>query len=367
MVQDAVYNRPFIGTASQTAIGGYVEGNTNYFVEDGVTDGFSMEMRRFNIFLFSSITPRIRLISELEFEHGTEEIALETAQVDVRLNPALVLRAGILLPPLGSFNQNHDAPLWEFVERPLVSTEIIPSTFSEMGFGALGQWFLGRTSLSYDLYLTNGLGDEIVGNEFGRTHIPSGRHAGLFEEDNNGSPALSGRLAARHPGAGELGVSFYTGRYNTYLAEGEPVNTPRRVTLLALDLDATLLRARLRGEWALATIDVQEDLNELFGERQWGGHLDVVVPVWHPRLTLYEDAVLNATLRLETVDFNVGTFESTGGDIYDELYAVVVGVSFRPSPGTVFRANYRHHWFRDFVGNPAVRTGGLQIGLATYF
>src|SRR5687768_14361600 len=81
--QDAIYNRPFIAIGkTNTSVGGYVEGNTNYFSEDGVTEGFSMELRRFNIFLYSNIHSRIKFISELEFEHGTEEIALETALLD---------------------------------------------------------------------------------------------------------------------------------------------------------------------------------------------------------------------------------------------------------------------------------------------
>ncbi len=37
LAQGGIYNRPFIGSISSTSIGGYVEGNTNYFVEDGVS------------------------------------------------------------------------------------------------------------------------------------------------------------------------------------------------------------------------------------------------------------------------------------------------------------------------------------------
>ena len=62
-VQGGVYNRPFLASLGRTAIGGYVEGNTNYFRQDGVSEGFSMELRRFNVFLFSSIGSRIRFIS----------------------------------------------------------------------------------------------------------------------------------------------------------------------------------------------------------------------------------------------------------------------------------------------------------------
>ncbi|MDX1545864.1 MAG: hypothetical protein R3247_02685 [Rhodothermales bacterium] len=367
-VQDAIYERPFIGGLGGTSVGGYLEGNTNYFVEDGITDGFSMELRRFNIFLFSALHPRIRFISELEFEHGTEEIALETALLDVQVHPMLVVRGGILLPPIGAFNQNHDSPLWEFVDRPLVSTEIIPATLSEIGFGVNGKVFRAPYLVTYDLYLTNGLGDGVIQNAEGRTYLPGGKREEQFGEDNNGSPAVSGRLAARHTRAGEVGVSFYTALYNTFTAEGERIDAKRRATLLAVDYAADLPRGiAVTGEAALARIDVPEGLAEVFGDRQWGAFVDVVVPIWRPRAPLFAEAVLNAVLRLEGIDYNVGTFSATGQRIRDERYSAVVGVSFRPVPGTVFRAGYRRHWRHDLVGNPAARGAGIQVGLASYF
>jgi hypothetical protein len=367
LAQDGIYNRPFIGSLSSTSIGGYVEGNTNYFVEDGVSDGFSMELRRFNVFLFSQVSQRVRFLSELEFEHGTEEIALETALVDFQIRPELVIRAGIILPPIGFFNQNHDSPRWDFVDRPLVSTGIIPSTLSEVGAGVYGRLTGGGLILSYDAYLTNGLGEDVVGNGTGRTDIPSGKSGSQFEEDNNGSPAWSARVAARLPSLGELGVSYYGGYYNTYRREGIEVDDRRWVGIAALDVGATVGPAEVRAELAYATIDVPAGMAELFGDRQWGGHLDLVVPVWRPRLLGYEAATLSAGLRVEHVDFNAGTFASTGLSIGDEVTAVVPGVSFRPTPGTVFRANYRYHWTKDFVGNDPARMAGFQLGLATYF
>ena len=367
LAQDGIYARPFIGAVSMASVGGYVEGNTNYFVEDGVTEGFSMELRRFNIFLFSQISQRVRFLSELEFEHGTEEIALETALIDIRVRPELVIRAGIILPPLGYFNQNHDSPRWEFVERPLVSTDIIPSTLSEVGGGVYGRIGLGGSILSYDAYLTNGLTDAVVGNDFGRTDIASGKGEELFAEDNNGSPAMSGRVALREPSLGEVGLSYYGGYYNAFRVEGTDVDERRWLGIAALDFGGSLGPAEVRGEFAHARLDVPPGMVEIFGDAQWGGHVDVTLPVWRPRLLGHQDAVVAASLRLEKVDYNLGTFSSTGDPIRDDVTAVASGISFRPSAGTVFRANYRYHWIRDFPGNPTNRMAGFQLGFATYF
>ena len=367
LAQEGLYDRPFIASLSSTSIGGYLEGNTNYFVEEGVSEGFGMELRRFNIFLFSAVSQRVRFLSELEFEHGTEEIALETALIDVRIRPSLILRAGILLPALGYLNQNHDSPKWDFVERPLVTTEVIPSTLSEVGAGLYGRLGSGPWIVSYDAYLTNGLQDGVISNDLGRTDIASGRSEEQFAEDNNGSPAISGRLALNRRGLGEVGLSYYGGHYNTFRVEGAEVDERRWLGIAALDLGARLGPIQARAELAHAMVQVPESLRELFGESQWGGHVDLVAPVWRPSAPGYPDAVLNAGLRLEYVDYNRGSFDSTGDAIRDDVTAMVAGVSFRPSSETVFRANYRFHWTRDFPGNPTSRTAGVQLGFATYF
>ena len=367
-VQGSIYRRPFIASMGSTSIGGYVEGNSNYIVEDGVTDGFSMELRRFNLFLFSAVSPRLRFFAELEFEHGTEEIALETAQLDFQIDPAFVLRAGIILPPLGAFNQNHDSPRWEFVDRPLVSTRIIPSTLSEVGFGAYGRLTPGRgIGLTWDAYLTNGLGEGVIGNDEGRTLLPGGKHEAQFAADNNGSPAFSARLAMQHSVTGELGVPVYSGVYNSFRAEGVEVDERRRVSLAAVDVTTAIGPLSLRGEATRVWVDVPPSLGEIFGGEQRGVHLDAVLPVLRRRMFGLPNATVNAALRLEHVDYNVGRFSSTGREIRDETSAVVAGLSLRPTANTVFKANYRRQWTRDVLGNPAARLGGYQVGFATYF
>jgi hypothetical protein len=366
--QDPIYDRPFITAfgGGRTAVGGYVEGNTNYFSEDGVSEGFSMELRRFNLFLYSSIGARITFFSELEFEHGTEEIKLETALIDFEINPALVLRGGILLPPLGAFNQNHDSPRWDFIDRPLVSTQIIPATLSEVGFGVHGRFFTNALTLGYQAYVVNGLGAGVIENAENRTFLPDGRSEEMFAEDNNGTPAFTARISAQRGGLGEVGLSYYGGVYNTFRVEGEAVDEKRRLSILALDGSVHLGPATMQGEAAYARIDVPESLAEVFGHEQFGGFVEVIVPVLQTQLFGLDDAVWNATIRLERIDYNVGAFASTGAAIYDDVDALVLGTSFRPTSETVFKANYRYHWIRDLLGNPT-RLGGVQVGFATYF
>lgn len=367
MVQGGIYQRPFLVSAGRTAVGGYAEGHASYLRTDGVGGGLQMELRRFNVFLFSSVGRRLRFISELEFEHGTEEIVLETALVDFTVNPSFVLRGGILLPPIGAFNVNHDGPRYDFIDRPLVSTQVIPSTLSEIGFGAHGRLAPPGFTLSWDAYLTQGLDEGVVLNETGRTHLGSGRNPSRFAEDNNGSPAVTGRLAAQHRRWGEVGISYYGGIYNRHRVEGERVDEARRLSIVALDLATELGPVSLRGEMARAAINLPPDLREVLGSRQWGVHLDAVMPVWRPRIAGLEDPVVSVGLRAERVDYNGGRFVSTGRNIFDEVSALTAALSFRPVAGTVFRLNYRRESFRDLQGNPAVLTGGFQLGFATYF
>jgi hypothetical protein len=371
--QKAIYNRPFIGLGSTgISLGGYVEGNTNYFVEDGLTEGFSMEMRRVNLFVYSPIGKRLKYLMELEFEHGTEEIALETAQIDFEISKYLSFRSGIILPQIGVFNANHDSPVWDFVDRPLSSTMIIPSTLSEVGFGLFGNMGLGSGQVSYDFYVVNGLNAGIVLNDQGRTFIPGGKSPEMFEEDNNGMPMYNARVAWYKDGIGEVGVSYYGGVYNDFRLEGEEIAERNSLAITAIDFNTDFEKVDIKGEYVIANIDVEESLQPLYGTRQQGGFVEVDYSVLRGRIIGFDHANLLLMLRFEKVDMNVGDFKSPGivlADLtrYDHETALSGGMAFRPNGRTVFKVNYRYHWIRDLVGNPAARMAGIQVGIATYF
>ncbi|MCC6750939.1 MAG: hypothetical protein IT371_25005 [Deltaproteobacteria bacterium] len=365
LVRGGIYDRPYlVRVGSAVAVGGYIDLSGGYRREEGVSDGFSFEARRFNIFLSSTITRFIRLTSELEFEHGAREIALETALVDLLFHHAINLRAGILLVPVGRFNITHDSPRYDVVDRPLVSTRIIPSTWSDVGGGVFGAFYPGRRHrLTYELYLVNGLGDGLLAAD--GTRLSEGRMVRRFEADNNGSPAVTGRLAYSPPGGLEVALSFYTGVYNRFRVDGRAVDDARWVTVLAADAEFERGRLTLRGEGALAILDVPGSLRDLAATRQLGFFLEGSYRVLQRRLWRFEQASLAVTSRVEFVDLAYG-YRRTGEGLGDEVTRLTLGLSFRPAPTTALRLVYHHDWLMDAFHRPS-RGAGVLGGLATYF
>ncbi len=371
MNMDGVYNRPFLAVGKvPVALGGYVEANSSYFGTDGVTDGLSFQIPRLTVFMASSIRKKIKFLTEIEFEEGGREIGIEFAAMDIEFHPLLNLRGGILMNPIGSFNQNHDGPKWEFISRPFSATTIIPSTWSNVGFGAYGKMARNNFIWAYEVYMTNGFDDKIIDNPENRTWLPASKeNPERFEESFNGVPLVTAKTAVRHRLIGEIGISWMGGVYNKFMEEGIEIDKKRRVDLFAIDLNTTIPKANtyINGEFVWAMVDVPSNVTEQFGNKQRGGFLDIVQPVLRRNMFGWENSTLNVAFRTEYVDYNVGKLESTGQNKADHIWAIVPGISFRPSQQTVIRFNYRYHWETDLLGNPPARTAGFQFGFSTYF
>jgi hypothetical protein len=368
---DAVYNRPFLQYGKiPVAIGGYAEANTQYAVTDGVTEGFSFQMRRMTLFLSSSIHRKIKFLTEIEFEDGTKEINIEFAALDFQFHHLLNFRGGIIMNPIGAFNQNHDGPRWEFIDRPISATQLLPSTFSNVGFGFYGKVYKPNYVWAYELYLTNGLNDNIIGNAENKTFLPATKlNPDRFEESFNGEPLTSAKTSLRVRKIGELGLSYIGGIYNKFQEDGLVLDKKRRADVVAVDFNTTIPKANtvITTEFAWTFVDVPDTYTQQFGKKQHGGFIDIVQPIIKKKMFGFEKASFNAAVRAEYVDWNVGTFKETGGNIADEIFAIVPAISFRTSPQTVLRLNYRYEWQKDLLGNPAARTGAIQFGVSSYF
>ncbi len=368
---DAVYSRPFVQVGKlPIALGGYAEANYQYTSEDGISEGHQFQMRRVTLFVSSTISNRIKFLSEIEFEDGTKEINIEFASLDFEFSPLFNLRGGIVMNPIGSFNQNHDGPKWEFVDRPISSTQMLPATWSTVGFGVYGKKYDRDWVYGYEAYLTNGFDESIISNSENRTFLPAAKeNPDRFEESFNGSPLLTAKVALRHKRIAEVGLSYMGGIYNKFEEDGLTLDSRRKLNIWAIDFNSTLpgINTFLNGEWAWVNVDIPSTYTEQFGRRQQGGFFDIVQPVYRGKLFTFENSTFNLALRMEYTDWNKGRFSSTGGNISDHLFAIVPAISWRPSDQTVIRFNYRYEWRKDLLGNPATRRASVQFGIASYF
>jgi len=368
---DAIYNRPFLQSSKvPVALGGYVEGNYQYLGGNGISEGHQFQMRRMTLFVSSSIAKRLKFLSEIEFEDGTKEINIEFASVDFEVAPLLNFRGGIVMNPIGAFNQNHDGPKWEFVDRPVSATQMLPATWSNVGFGLFGKKYSSNWVYAYEAYFTNGFDDKIIDNSENRTSLPASKaNEERFEESFNGCPLFTGKVALRNKFIGELGLSYMGGVYNKFRDDGIDLDKKRRVNTYAIDFNTTIkpLGTYINTEWAWVDVDLPENFTEQFGRKQQGGFFDLVQPVFKKPIFGFEKSSVNLACRVEYVDWNVGKFKSTGSNISDDFFSVIPAISWRPVNQTVFRLNYRYNWQQDILGNPPAKVAGIQFGFSTYF
>ncbi len=357
-VRGGVYDKPYLTRlGGNTAIGGYAEAHARYEQTDGLPGESGFEAKRFNLFASSRVSDVVRFGVELEVEEGGEELKLEYAAIDVRIHPSLTLRGGMILSPIGRFNLAHDSPLNEFTDRPMVSTELLGVALSEPGFGVFGQFGFGRTGrLTYETYATNGFHDGLIEGSEDGTRIPLGR--GNFE-DNNGSPALVGRLALSPAVGQEVGVSVHHGAWNAFSIEGTPVDDRRNLTLAVLDAEATVAGVQLAGELALASIDVPPGLEGIYASSQRGLYVDAARSFGRGWVRAMPQSYFTVKLRYDWVDFDA----DLPGQAVRQLSA---GINFRPAGDTVLKFDLVRGRSWDEFENPADHVR-LLFSMATYF
>ena len=183
--------------ATNTVIGGYGQFNlTSLRVGPDSVGDFETRanIRRLVLFVAHDLSNTIDLYTELEWENAIAcqsckgSVEIEQALIDWRLwRDAFVLRAGLLLVPMGILNQWHEPPIFNGVERPGFDRVIIPSTWRELGIGFTGKF---ATYFQYELYAITPLDP----TRLGPNGIIGGRSLGSLAKSN--TVAITGRLEA---------------------------------------------------------------------------------------------------------------------------------------------------------------------------
>ena len=336
-VPGGVYDKPYLTTLlGRTALGGYAEAHARFERVDGVTEELGFEAKRFNLFTSTRVSDFVRMGAEIEIEEAGEEITLEYAAIDILLHPALALRGGMILAPLGRFDLAHDSPRNEFTDRPLVSTEILGVALSEAGLGILGLVPAGAGGrLTYELHAVNGFGDQ------------------------NRSPAFVGRLAGSPRPGWEVGLSAHHGAYNVFAEDGLRLDDRRDLTIGVVDFEAELAGVRVQGEAARAWIDLPPSLAGLFAQGQSGFYLEAGGELWRGLVSAMPSSFFTWKARLDAVDFDA----DRSGDADEQLS---LGVNFRPTSDTALKLDYVRGRSHDPFNN-RVQHAAVLFSLATYF
>jgi hypothetical protein len=327
------YDKPFIEQGGKgTLLGGYIDHELFWNKKKKTFD-----QHRFIPFIYSEVSDRIHVLAELEFEHGglvkgtgdsDGEIKIEFAVLDIEFSKALTYRAGVVLVPLGSFNLNHDSPLNDLTNRPLVAREIVPTTLSESGMGFYGEWYPSdATVLNYEVYVVNGF------KEAAATSLRSGR--GSLKADNNEEKSLTGRLGYSPFLGLQLGGSFHVGAYDD---AGE-----QSLGIYAIDANYNRGPLDLRGEYAQASIDGVDADSRSGYYAQAGYHF---LP---GAVRAFPNSIFTASFRYDYIDL----------DTRDET-RLSFGLNWRPEEATVIKVDYE-------IYDTDEDSSGIIFSVASYF
>ena len=353
---------PTATASSRTSgLSGYMDFHFNKVArQDGVID-----FHRFVLLFTHQFSPRIRFVGELELEHalveGLEEageLELEQAYIDFLLHRTFNVRAGMLLVPVGIINERHEPPVFHGVERPLVDTLIIPSTWFEAGAGVHGEVAHG---LRYRAYVTAPL------DAFGFS-ADEGIRGGLQKgaESRMRNAAVTGRVEY-------LGVPGLTLGISTWLGKGNALDVPTLDTPVRVreaDARFTTDRLELRAQFADISIARASAINLALGRQTGvdpniarglrGFYTEAAYRVWNagaPR-----DLV--AFVRYENIDTQHRMPDGWVPLKEFDRDAWVTGLTYYPDPDVAVKVDYVH--LRNQSG--LVRApSSFNVGLGWWF
>lgn len=195
-----------------------------------------------------------KLVVECEFEIEEDEVAMEYAVFDYMFSRSLELRTGLMLYPVGQFNDRYHVSFrWNMISRPLMFKEVVPEVFSGIGVQARGVIDLNENAtLEYTSYIVNGLGHD---SDFIQSQ-DSTRDLRMKFGDVNQDKAVGARLginlfADKSFGATLFDISAYTGAINP--------SASQRLTILDAALTIKLLPFLVRSEFAQTYLGPDSD------------------------------------------------------------------------------------------------------------
>jgi hypothetical protein len=357
------------------SIGGYGEFNYSWIrgdlenVPEAPAAKNASDLLRFVLYAGYRFNDRIVLNSEIEFEHGGNEVSVEFAYLDFLLTDAIRLRAGDVLVPIGFVNEFHEPPFFHGVLRPDIEQRIIPTTWNDNGVGLHGE--LG--GLRYKAYALVGLdlfrrGDEAIEpSSWVREARGGGKEeraatiAGVVNLSYSTGPvSVGGTLYRGRADQRDLTAAGETIRADVTLAEAHAQLAWRGVQARALGVvgtlgDADKVNAELVARGVLAA-------GASLGSRVTGAYGEIAFDVLS-LLAPGGESTLSPFVRYEKYDLNAKVPAGAVRDPALDASVVTTGLTYKPIPTVVVKADYQR---RDSAAD-APATDQVNFGAGFIF
>lgn len=258
-------------------IGGYGELHFNA-IKQGEDEQRQLDFHRFVIFFGYDFSDRIRFVSELEVEHviasagNRGAVELEQAYVEFDIARNMHIQSGVLLLPIGILNETHEPPTFYGVERPVVETTVIPTTWYASAIKFTHQL---NNGLLYDLAISEGFKTEDPNADAAAEpfNLKKGKQKASFAAAYDF--AYTARVA--YTGIAGLNISVYV-QHQTDIDQSAEVSYADAATLLGGHIVYQVGDFELRGlaaQWALAG----DEAKQAGREKQFGGYAELA---WQP-------------------------------------------------------------------------------------
>lgn len=335
---------------SKLSLGGYGEVNYNNYRDGSRQD--QVDLRRFVLYFGYGFSDDIRLVSELEFEHGFfengeghGELAMEQAYLQFKVAQSVNVRAGLMLLPMGLINENHEPTVFYGVERNEVETRIIPTTWRELGLAAQGSVADG---LEYNFGIVSSVdssrhGDASSGFKEYRTKASKSPANDLALFGGVNYRGIPGLLV----GAGVFsGNTAQNGNGSNPNAALEGVNA--RLTVWDVHAKYTVGEAELRGLYAAGTLGDTNAINTAAGLSSGS---DKAAPKsffgWYVEGAYHVlkqgNHDLAPFLRYERYNTQRTVDAGFSRDPKNDEKVVTIGLQYKPHPQVVIKADYQNY------------------------
>ncbi|MFO0691018.1 MAG: hypothetical protein U0900_20135 [Myxococcota bacterium] len=328
------------------SIGGYGENRIRTFHNGGDDDRDNVyDQLRAVLYVGYKFDEHWVLNSEIEYEHGGEEVGVEFLTVDYMWRNEVNFRAGNLLVPMGFINEIHEPNFYFGAERPEIERLILPSTWHENGAGI---WGTIANRIEYRAYAINGFD----GQNFTSNGLRDGKQGGAEAIANDF--AFVGRVDVDVVTGLMVGGSVYTGQSGQEqksAASGTERDLPdARTTIYELHAQYKAYGVSLRALWTEAFVDEAGRLSRVLAkgptdsiaQQMRGWYVEAgynIMPLFYesPRMSL------EPYFRFEQYDTQRGVSDlGFSRDRTKDVDLYVAGIQFKPIPQIVFKLDFRH-------------------------